>query len=276
MSNGLIPKVAELLQNKGVYANIKEVLFEDYKGLYNQIDGIKSLDLYCPHCSVEKTFVYDSKKEIDNFGRHTEVKNQALYGYSDIIIIGFKCPTCEKKICFVLYYDGQKLIKIGQYPSLKDVDRNEINKYKKIKLIDEEYFEELKKAEVCASESYYVASFLYLRRVFENLITNIYKENQEEIGEERDSFNKMFLEDKLKLLKPFLAIEKDVCQSLYKLLSEGVHNLPEDQCEQNYELLKIILLGILEEQESKKRKKENLDKLHSLISHNKGGDRDEE
>ena len=271
MNSELKEKIIDLLQNKGIYSSIK-LTIEEYKILCNTLNELNSLDLYCLSCKAEKTFVFSLVDGASGYGRI--LSNSRIYEY--ILAITYKCPTCNKKVVFVLVFDNDKLIKIGQYPSLIDVSRNEINKYKKIKLIDEDYFEELKKAEVCACESYYVASFLYLRRVFENLITNIYEDNKEEIEAEREIFSNKTLEDKLKILKPFLAIENEVYKTLYKLLSEGLHNLPEDQCEQNYELLKFILLDILEEQESKKRKKENRSKLHSLISQNKGGNENEE
>ena len=157
-----------------------------------------------------------------------------------------------------------------------DVSRNEINKYKKLHLLDSEYFEELKKAEICACESYYVASFLYLRRVFENLVGNLFDRNAKEIGINREEFNKKHSNEKLELLKPFLAIEDSVYTYLYKILSEGVHTLSEEKCAENYQLLKFILLDILEEQTSKNRKEENRKKLADLFSRRKDENKNEE
>lgn len=276
MNSELKEKIIDLLQNKGIYSSC-DISFDDYKSsFYHQVKELRSMDLFCPHCNEEKTFVYDSYECIDLFGAYmVNNSNNTYSSYRYSMAVSFKCPTCDEIIAFFLYFNKDRLIKIGQYPSLMDINRNEINKYKKLKLIDEEYVDELKKAEVCASESYYVAAFLYMRRVFENLVSNIFKQNQEDIKISNEDFNKKHLSEKIELLKPYLAIDEAVYNPLYQLLSEGVHGLSEDECSSYYEELKYILLDILEEQESQKRKKESRKKFLDFASKRKAGVKDE-
>ncbi len=275
MNNEIVDEVIELLQDKGLYTSVKSVNIIGFKELY-EYEQIKSLDLFCPKCNLQKTFVCSRYYTDDYLGREQYRSNNNGICYTNRNLhLQFECPTCGKEICYNLVFQNNKIIKYGQYPSLRDLNINDIKKFKTFGLINKEYIEELKKAETCANESYYVAALLYLRRVFENLIYNLYSENKNSLEiSEKDFFSK-HLDEKVECLKEYLAIEEELYSHLYKLLSEGIHSLSEEECEKKYQILKSLLLDILEEQEHKKKKLENRKAIHQLISQNNGGANDE-
>ena len=119
-----------------------------------------------------------------------------------------------------------------------------------------------------------IASFVYMRRIFENILQRIYEEHQSEITIKDSSkkFTDLFVKDKVKLLKPYLPIlmNEEVSSSkyikLYKLLSEGIHKLNEDICESLYTIIKELLLMILEKEVQEKKNKENLAELQTSFN----------
>ena len=89
-----------------------------------------------------------------------------------------------------------------------DVRRDTLNKYQRYKLLNKEYLEEFKKANICANEGYYVASFTYLRRVLEDVLSKIYNENKPEIGIELSEFSKKDWKIKLNILKSIYLMKR--------------------------------------------------------------------
>jgi len=144
-----------------------------------------------------------------------------------------------------------------------------LKKYQKNDLIDKESFEEIYKAEICASENYFVASYTYMRRVYENMLFNVFSQNAEEIGITEDEYRKLRSDEKMERIKPFLAIDEEIYKPLYALLSVGIHLLTEDECCQDYSLLKSILLDILAEQKAKKERELKRKEIQDLYSKKK-------
>lgn len=174
----------ELLENMmksgALYSSIKDLSNKDIREIRWDFDKVGGLDLFCPYCNMNKTVVYNSSSTGSLMGTF---KCEGYSNYFDRLIdVVYVCPTCQNRLYYQFYFTENKLIKIAQYPSLYQVRRDELKQYKKNNRIDENYFEEIYKADICAGEGYYVASYTYMRRVFENLIKNIFNENQEEIG----------------------------------------------------------------------------------------------
>lgn len=257
-------EVLTLFDQKGIYGKIKDVSFENFQKWMGS-EAPSSLDLYCPKCKVNKTFVKGQNEVSGLFGRFWN-NEQWNYGLKSIV---FSCPTCREKILYTFLYNNDCVIKIAQYPSLYDVSRDELKKYQKNDLIDKESFEEIYKAEICASENYFVASYTYMRRVYENMLFNVFSQNAEEIGITEDEYRKLRSDEKMERIKPFLAIDEEIYKPLYALLSVGIHLLTEDECCQDYSLLKSILLDILAEQKAKKERELKRKEIQDLYSKKK-------
>ena len=260
--------VLQLMVNKGVYSYVQINSYEQYTHFMTS-RIFKTLDLYCPNCKQDKTFLFNSYMDCKFGQRWKLISTEGKYDYIHYTYeLIFKCPTCGEEIAFYFYYDETKkrIIKIGQYPSLYDISKDELKQYQKSSLISDDDMKQLYKAYTCASESYFVAAYTYMRRVFENLLSAAFNDNKGEIGLTEEKFRKMRSNEKLEKLKDYLAIDDEIYAPLYALLSVGIHSLTEEECGENFELLKSILLDILAEQKAKKEKKEKRKQIKTLYS----------
>ena len=98
------------------------------------------------------------------------------------------------------------------------------------------------------------------------MLLNVFNQNIEEIGITEEEYRKLRSDQKMEKIKPFLAIDEEIYKPLYSLLSAGIHSLTEDECCQEYSLLKSILLDILEEQKAKKEKEKKRREIQELYS----------
>lgn len=258
METTLKDKFYDLIINQGVYGKIKGVSFEEYINLIS--NPFSCLDLYCPICKSNKTFVYFEKGDLACLGTKRIIINTIPNYESEIQTLCYQCPNCRNRLIYIFLYRNKEVIKIGQFPSLYDISRDDLKQYQKNKLIINN-FDEIYKADICASTGYFVASYTYIRRVFEVLLKSVFDLNRENMGLSEEAFKKLHADKKLEKIKPFLAIEDGIYIPLYSLLSEGIHALTEEECGKNYTLLKAILLNILFEQKTKEEKISN----HKLI-----------
>ena len=260
--------IKNFIANAPVYSSLEDITQENWIYIYYGNNKFSSIDVYCPYCKKNKTLVNKDFKQKDDFGNFC--LSNAVF-YNNMIYIIYECPTCHNVFVYEILFAQDKIIKISQYPSLYDVRRDILNKYQKNKLLTDEYLQEFKKAHICANEGYFVASFTYLRRVLEEVIYKIYNENKTEIGIELSEFSNEKLEDKVKYLKKYLPFEKEIYTHLYKLLSEGIHyGKKDEECKEDYEILKECLIDILEEYQRQKEREKRHQELHRIVSMKKG------
>lgn len=265
MTEDIAIALYDLLLNQGIYGKVKNATPKDFDTFASPY-GFSTLDLFCPNCKENKTFIYENWDAIKGLGTY-KINNQ---GGTSIRSLIYKCPSCNKNLFFLFYFDGENIIKIAQYPSLFDVSRDELKKYQKNQLIDKDSFKEIYKAETCASSGYYVAAYTYMRRVYETMLLSVFEQNQEHIGLTEDEFRKLHSDKKLEAIKDYLAIDDEIYLPLYSLLSSGIHAMTEEQCCEDYNVLKPILLDILAEQKAKKEKESKRKELKELFARRKG------
>jgi hypothetical protein len=220
------------------------------------------VDIYCVSCQKETTYKISnphyggteplsssptSKKRID------EIK-----GYH---LLKFKCTRRAHEYQFLFYVNqkNQTVQKVGQYPSLADLEIHEIEKYRKILKKD---YGEFAKAIGLFANGIGVGSFVYLRRIFENLIYEAYEESSNTI----EDFNSLKMKEKIKTLKGELPDVVHEIPQLYGILSKGIHELGEDECKEIFPQLKIAIEMILDEKLADKEKAKKVSKLKSFIS----------
>lgn len=260
----------DLLTQTGVYGRLKLLDKLDYSSLVGNREICKSLDLHCPNCKADKTFVRVNQGNMSWLGEfETHRVQNAIYHCQNLIHLLYECPTCKQKLFYTLLKNENEVIKLAQYPSLYDVSRDELKKYQKNNLIDNESFSQIYKAELCASSSYYVAAYTYMRRVYETMLLSVFDQNKEEIGITEDAFRKLHSDKKLEAIKDYLAIDDEIYLPLYGLLSAGIHAMTEEQCCEDYKVLKPILLDILAEQKAKKEKESKRKELKELFAKRK-------
>ena len=265
MAEDVAIRLYTLLNNKGVYEKVSEVDETVFEKFISK-DGFPTLDLHCPNCKENKTFVQTNWSSVDGLGGY--IKNGSYR--KNIRSLYYHCPTCGQSIFFLFYFDGNSIIKLAQYPSLYDVSRDDLKKYQKNDLIDKGSFSQLYKAETCASSGYYIAAYTYMRRVYETMLMSVFEQNQEDIGITEEEFRRFHSDKKLEAIKDYLAIDDEIYLPLYGLLSAGIHAMTEEQCCEDYTVLKPILLEILAEQKAKKEKAAKRKELKELFAKRKG------
>jgi hypothetical protein len=105
---------------------------------------------------------------------------------------------------------------------------------------------ELYKAIGLAAHGVGVGSFVYLRRVFERLITQRFNDLKGEKGWNDSDFVGKRMEEKIELLAGHLPEFLVRNKKVYAILSLGIHDLEEAQCLSAFEMLKHSIFFILD------------------------------
>lgn len=164
--------------------------------------------------------------------------------------------TCKRRSNDKLYYvifrgtlgnDSVAYMKVGQLPSLADLQFAEIGK-KYDKFLSREDLQEFKRAIGLAAHGVGAGSFVYLRRVFEKLIFGTFEKYSSELSMKKTDFIKKHMEEKIEVLKNHLPSQLLAMKSVYGILSKGVHELTEQECLEYFNILKLSIELILEQQ----------------------------
>jgi hypothetical protein len=155
------------------------------------------------------------------------------------------------------------ITKIGQYPSFSDLNVYKINKYNSV--LNKQMRRELSSAIGLASHDVGIGSYVYLRRVFENLIEEAHKEAKLEEQWTEEQYIKSRMLDRIKLLHAHLPTFLVNNPAMYSLLSKGVHELTETECLTHFDTLKIGIELILDEKLESKEKQKRIDAANLAI-----------
>jgi hypothetical protein len=205
---------------------------------------------------------YSAKNDIDTtytiYSR--EVDDYSFKNFYKITL------TCKRKsndvLRFFVYDNDEIVVKLGQLPSLADIQFAEIGR-KYNQFLSEQELRDFKKAVDLAAHGYGAGSFVYLRRIFENLINGALRINKASMGVSEEDFRKKWMVDKVELLKDCLPSQLLEMKNVYKVLSKGVHELSEQECLKYFPALKLSIDLILEQKieiEAKKKRDEEVKK----------------
>lgn len=162
------------------------------------------------------------------------------------------------------------LTKIGQNPSIADLEFSKFNKYNKV--IDKDSIREIKKAIGLAANGIGIGSFVYLRRVFEDLIENRHQELVKLENWDEEKYRSAKMDDKILMLKSSLPEVLVINRKVYGIVSKGIHELTEQECLQYFNVL-LDAITIMLEKDFLKRQEElrisdmmkNLEKINQDI-----------
>ena len=176
----------------------------------------------------------------------------------------YSCTRAEGHKYYAYYFKkGSSLTKVGQWPSAADFQIPQVENYRKI--LGEEEYKEFARGIGLAAHGVGIGSFVYLRRVFENLIEEAYTKAQAENKEFSNKYLKARMDEKIKMVKDYLPEFLVENRSLYAILSTGIHDLTEDECLQYFETVKIGIEQILDEKIIQKEKSEKTVKAREAI-----------
>ena len=158
--------------------------------------------------------------------------------------------------------------KVGQYPSIADFHIGQVRKYNKV--LPKDKMREFTKAIGLAANGVGIGSFVYLRRIFEHLVFEALevakvKNNKFNI----DAFNAARMGEKIQMLSGYLPDFLVENNTIYGILSMGIHELNEETCKKYFSILRESIEIILDEKleaRQKELKKKHIQQTLSQIA----------
>ena len=128
-----------------------------------------------------------------------------LYKYGGVSQTTLVCVrTGEEFYVYVDYDEEQKIFqKIGQYPSIASFHISQIKKYDKV--LNKEKLKEFTRAIGHAANGVGIGSFVYLRRIFEQLIEEAHIKTKGDNGWVDETYLKQRMAEKIELLNGYSA-----------------------------------------------------------------------
>lgn len=234
------------------------------KKVYACISYYDTIDAYCVWCEKDSVFNTDERIYINPHIQESTLNAWKTRG-NGFNRISHSCTRNSNHKYYAYYYKANNIfLKIGQFPSSADFQIPQVEHYRKI--LGEERYTELTKGIGLAAHDVGIGSFVYLRRVFENLIEEAHinaKIEKKDFDDEKYTQSRM--DEKIKIVKEFLPEFLVENRKLYAILSKGIHELTEDECMQYFDTVKIGIEQILDEKIIQKQKTEKMDVARKAI-----------
>jgi hypothetical protein len=265
-----LPPLSEILAESGLYRHydISEI---DSNLLSFLLLVSGSYDLYCLDCKKMSIFekAPDDKpiavitptpgsKSLAN-SASLKMEKELHHENRDIVIDLVCSRNSAHRIKYFLRIENDTLMKIGQYPSLADLQLQGLDKYNSV--LEESERKELARAIGLHANGIGIGAFVYLRRIFENLIEGAHKSAFNDADWDELSFQKGKTEDRIKSLKAHLPDLLVANAGMYTILGKGIHSLSEQECLGHFNTLKVGIELILDEKieiQHKERHKKQL------------------
>jgi hypothetical protein len=278
-------KIENLLINKGLYESV-DIAIDDFdeieKCLSKSTYTGNTVDCFCIHCKTNRVFEFANSEvhedtglirmAIDDAGgRSRKPKKEEIFNsyLNRRYVLTYRCTrNREHTILFDLIVTNEKIIKIGQFPSVADLVLPEIAKYKSVlgKL-----YSEFSKAIGLFAHGIGIGSFVYLRRIIEKLIFDKYEQFSDELGVPANEFNRLKFDEKIELLNNHLPAILVRNKNVYGIVSKGIHELSEDECRSMFPYIRTGIELILDDLLAEKERAEK-EKLFDAFVANKTGE----
>ena len=141
-----------------------------------------------------------------------------------------------------------KLSKIGQLPSKLALLSKDLASYRKVaEPLD---LKELHSAVLSHANGFHIAALAYLRRVFERRIETAHSRARENPAWDDSKYDRrtMRMEERITALAGYLPKFLLENRNIYGILSKGIHELTEAECEEAYAALEVSVRFILDEE----------------------------
>ena len=284
---------ARFLQQKGLYDTM-DITEGNINELIALLDGRVRIDSYCAECKTERVFtmspltyytecgdnkverklsdeVMSLQKHI--YGSETEYKkenggdwqwkNWQIDEVARVIVFKFVCSMdSEHHLDYIVMAYNKTFRKIGQYPSIADLEFPVLDIYKKVLSINDR--KEFGRAIGLYASGIGAGSYVYLRRIFERLLIQAKTNAGKAIDDEL--FNKAHVDEKIIMLKDYLPKMLTDNTVLYGVLSKGVHQLSEEDCIEYFPVLRDCIFMILNEWDEMRKKKEKEESIGKALS----------
>jgi len=240
--------LSEFFFNVPIYSPI-HIKDEDEKVFMQIIDKTVSTDFdgYNPFTKVDSTF----RVTTDLIPNSSSTFKKS----GGIETVRINCKRSDMTFWYFILWDAENkiLTKIGQYPSIADFHIYEIKQYSK--LLPQEKLKEFTRAIGLAANGVGIGSFVYLRRIFEHLISEAFDSAKSEDKINEADYQKARMDEKIVLLEDYLPSFLVENRAMYSILSLGIHELDEKTCLAHFDTLRVAIEIILDEKLDEYRKK---------------------
>lgn len=249
--------------------------------LYQILFYQSKLDAYCPFCDRHSTFRGTQKYPMapggvgtTKFADFGKWGPNAYNGWTSHKIhqVNLVCTREESHLMqFSFYLTNDSLMKIGQFPSIADLSMPDLRKYREV--LSKEKYKELNRGVGLITHGVGIGAYVYLRRIFEDLIEEAHKKMTTSDGWDEGLYQRSRMDEKIDLLKNELPIFLAENRKLYAILSKGIHELSENDCLEYFPTVKLGVELILDEKLEEKRRQDKIDlakksigKIHGDLS----------
>ena len=158
--------------------------------------------------------------------------------------------------------------KVGQYPSMADLQMFDIEKYRTV--LKKESFRDFRTALGLYASGVGCGSFVYLRRIFEGLVTEAEGVASKDENWNADGYEKLHFNEKIDYLEGFgqkLIPDEltGVKTKIYGVLSQGVHASTDQECIELFPIMKYVIEELLDHKIALKKREERLKRLGSVL-----------
>lgn len=227
-----------------------------------------TVDIYCPQCQKEGVFNHTNSSRIhisgDRLMNSNHMHSSEFKVENKIFNTYLVCSRNSDHFVNVAFYISEgHITKVGQYPSIADLQFSNFAKFKNI--LEKKYHNELMKAIGLKSHGVGIGSFVYLRRIFEKLIDEAYQNALADNVLTEEEYASSRVNERIGLLKNYLPIALVEHKELYGILSKGVHELDENICLEYHDVVLHGIEMILEEKVADKLQKEKAKSMKKKI-----------
>ena len=186
------------------------------------------------------------------------VRFETFAKYGGVNTCKLICVRTKEEMYFYIHYNNKTGIfqKIGQFPSIATFHISQIKKYDKV--LSKDQLKEFTRAIGLAANGVGIGSFVYLRRIFEDLIQEAHNKAKSDEGWDDQAFVKERMAEKIEMLKHHLPAFLVENKTLYSILSVGIHSLKEEECLAYFEVVKVGIELILDEKVEQYEKQQKL------------------
>ncbi|MEZ0316463.1 MAG: hypothetical protein ACAH10_06185 [Methylophilaceae bacterium] len=211
---------------------------------------VSIIDFYCPACKKFTPFQGVLSTETQN---SIVSERMAVKGFG--VTAGFwlqkkfskelSCKRAEHKVTFHFQIEDDKLLKVGQYPSIAEINFGDALEF--AKALGNERAWELNKAIELASGGSGLGAYIYLKKVFESLLADAHQKAILNKTWDDALYPSAAVADKVKLLAKYLPSFLIEHQEHYSILDRSLHELSDKECLNNFNALKTAILVMADE-----------------------------
>jgi hypothetical protein len=231
---------------------------------FNDLSSYAPLNLHCEHCASAQTFRACWAERDKWRAEHRAITpGPGLAG--DVVAVTFACMRCRRfqhKFLFGVDESKSGVFKIGQHPPMA---------VKPSKLMEKglgAHADDYRKGMTCESHGFGVGAFAYYRQIVENVIADLLKDLERYFSDDtgREKYHEAIsglkssqnATEKIQVVKELLPRQlmiegENPLGLLYGALSEGLHAGTDERCLELAEVVRHVLVTLVEKVEADKQ-----------------------